>query len=213
MATRGELTSYVLERLGVSSNRTTFSEQVKGQLFREYVRAVREFELKKDVALLALSADDPFVDVPDDFLKALTLRIGTVVLRETTDRELAQAQASRTGALAADSGLDTFTFMDPDRFYLDPAPTADADQGATLFYVVRPPAWDDDSDSPDWLPEDYHDYLAELVVSRLALNQEEFATHSVAAQANADRLRASLLDEMDLRRGRRSQHVRRRHYG
>lgn len=214
MATRGELTTYVLERLGVSSRRTAFLTQIQGQLFREYVRQVRMHELLKDNADLVLVAGDPYVDLPDDFLKVLTVRISGVTLREVTFPELAQQRGLRVATDSSQTGTYRYVFMDPDRLYLDDAPSESSSSGTgEVFYVARPPAWSSDDDSPDALPAEFHDLLAERTIYRMAQNQEEFATHAAMALQTVGMLEAELSEELTERTGQGNNRVFRLHYG
>ncbi len=213
MATRGELTSYVLERLGVSSGRTDFVTQVKAQLYREYVALSRELELSRDVSNLVFVADDHFVDLPDDWLKTRTLRVGTTILREVTMEVLSTSLGAQALVVGDVGRISTYVFMPPSRIYLDWAPEANDAAGAELFYVVKPALWTTDSDTPDFLPEEYQDLLAESVIYRMGMNQEEFATHSAGALQAMGLVRGRLEEEMKLRTGDGATRITRRVYG
>lgn len=214
MATRGELTSYVLERLGVSSGRSTFVSKVQSQLFREYVAAARELELSRDVADLVFVANDPFVDLPDDWLKTRTIRLSgsATPLREVTMEVLAGIRGNADVNSVVGAPISRYIFMPPSRIYLESAPEANDAAGAELFYVVKPAVWDDDADTPDFMPEEYHDYLAEMVVYRMAQDQEDMGMAQGALSA-AGQIRQRLILEMKLRTGDPSHHITRRHYG
>lgn len=211
--TRGELVTYVLERLGVSSSRTSFVTQVRSHLYREYRRYVRVLELQKDVANLSLVAADPFVDLPDDFLKILRLRIGTRTLSALTWDDLVVSRAAMDGVELAGAVPWRYVFMDPDRIYLDPAPTESDVDGVELFYVPAPAAWTIDDDVPTLIPEEYQHILGEATIGFFAQNQEEFATHAAMARAEEARLRAELETELVDRAGEQPGRIRRRHYG
>lgn len=215
MATRDELTTYVLERLGVGSSRAPFVSIVEGTLEREYHRVVRRFRLSHDEADLALTADDHYVELPDDFMAVRTLRIGTRTLREVSMDDLSRAAGVRelSDAGSEVSGPRNFVFMGDDRIYVDPAPAEDDDTGAKLFYVPRPPAWTTGSDTPSLLPSEYHDLIAERTIWRMALNQEEFATHASAAAGIVAALEQELEYELTIRNGDPEARVIRRVYG
>ncbi len=215
MATRGELTSYVLERLGVSSSRTAFVGQVQSQLFRRYVAACGRFEFSRDVASLVLVADDPFVDLPDDWLKTRTIRLtaGAAPLVEVTMETLAGIRGNAAANSATGLPIARYVFMPPSRIYLEHAPTEGDSSGAEIVYVVKPEAWDDDADTPSLMPEEFHDLLAEETIYRMAMNQEEFATHAQGALQAASLLSAEIQTYLSTRSGDGSNHITRRHYG
>lgn len=213
MATRDELVTYVFSRLGVSSSRDSFQALVEGHLERHYHRAVRNFMLNMDDADLALVQDDPYVDLPDDFMRARTVRVGTRTLRQITQESLADRAAAREEASASTATPGVYVFMAPNRLYIDPVPTETDNAGGKLFYVARPAAWTSGDDTPDCLPTEYHDLLAEETIYRMAQDQEEFSTHAAAAAATAARLRAELSLEIKLRDGDGSHRVFRAHYG
>lgn len=215
MATRGELTSYVLERLGVSSSRTAFADGVRAQLYRRYVALAGRFEFSIDVANLAFVADDPFVDLPDDWLKTRTIRRTDALspLLEVTMETLAGQRG-----ITATSGSDgqspsRYVFMPPSRIYLDVVPSTSNAAGAEIVYVVKPTAWTTDTDTPSLMPEEYHDLLAEETIVRYAMNQEEFAGHAQGALQAAGILTGELQAYLKMRSGDGSNHIQRRHYG
>lgn len=213
--TRDELTSFVLGRLGVSSDRDAFVAIVEPALEREYHRVIRRFMLSHDEADLALTAGDHYVDLPDDFMRVRTLRIGANTLREVSMDDLSRAAGARdlSGSENNASGPRTFVFMGDDRIYVDPAPAEDDDTGCKLFYVNRPTAWSSGDDTPSLLPSEYHDLIGERVIWRMAMNQEEFATHAAAALANAVGIEEELLYELTVRNGDPQDRVIRKVYG
>lgn len=216
MANRGELTSYVLHRLGVSSSRTAFADGVRAQLYRRYLAACARFELGRDIGTLVFVADDPFVDLPDDWLKTRTIRLssGAGMLREITEEVMAAARGTAASTTAtASAGPTRYTFMPPARILLDVAPTENDSDGAEIVYVVKPTVWTTDADAPDLLPEQFHDLLAEETIVRFAADQEEFATHAAAAQQNAAVVTAELQEYLNERTGDSSAHITRMVYG
>lgn len=206
------MTTYVLERLGVTSSRTAFVTQIEGHLFRQYRVLCRALELRKDVADLITTADDPFVDIPDDFLKARSVSIGATTLTPITFEDLMRRKALRADDDASTGPL-RYAYMDPDRFYLDPVPTESSVTAGLLFYVAGPDPWTESTDEPEWLPLEYHDLIPEMAIIRMGMNQEEFSTHVPGAQAVVAQLRAELEVELAERPGDGSSRIRRTHYG
>ena len=213
MATRGELTTYVLERLGVSSSRTAFKTQIQNELYRRYVANVRKYNLSILRADLTLTAAVYTVPLPTDWLKTRTIRVASVNLREITFELLSEIRAAANASSAAGGVISRFALYPPSSIYLDVAPDTTSATGGEIFYVNKPAAWTVDADTPAFIPDDFHDLLAEEVIYRMAMNQEEFGTHAAAALQAVGLLSQELALEMKIRSGDHSNRISRAHYG
>lgn len=176
----------ILLRLGVSSADTQMTTYVHTLLNTEYLRLAAEENLLEKSGTLTTVANNSIVDLPDDWQRTIQILEDGVALRPVTALEFADISAA--------GGPRRVYFPEsPERIRLAPAPTESNPQGLTILYVARPPALDSDSDVPSALPVEYHDLLAELVLMRAFLAEED-AGFAQAAQVNAqgllDRLRA-----------------------
>lgn len=186
--TRAELTEAVRLRLGVSSSDARMTAYINSQLNTEYLRLAAEEGLLEKTASLALVAGNNVVDLPNDWQRTLQITQGGIPLRPVTALEYADINA-------LGSPRRVYFPQSPERVLIAPTPTTSEAQGLTIIYVARPPALDEDSDTPSALPTEYHDILVELVLIRAFLAEED-PTLSQAAQLNAqgliDRLRAHM---------------------
>lgn len=186
--TRAELTEAVRLRLGVSSSDARMTAYINSQLNTEYLRLAAEEGLLEKTASLTVVAGNNAVDLPDDWQRTLQITQGGIPLRPVTALEYADINA-------LGSPRRVYFPQSPERILVAPVPTTSEAQGLTIIYVARPPALDEDSDTPSALPTEYHDILVELVLIRAFLAEED-PTLSQAAQLNAqgliDRLRAHM---------------------
>ena len=182
--TRDDLTSLVLDRLSVSSSETDKVALVHLLLNQEYVRLVAEEKLAIERADLIYTADDPLVDLPDDFSQIVKITVGGAPIRPISREDLAQYEGS-----VFDSEIAAYTFEAPNRIRLPWAPEADDAAGAVLTYVPRPTLLATGSDEPSVIPYEYHDILAERVIVRMGAAEEEPFLANSAQQLADDILR------------------------
>jgi hypothetical protein len=214
VSTRGELTTMVLQRLGVSSARTGFVTQVQNHMNRIYVREVVDLGLNMAESELVFTADDATVNLPADWRRTETLRLGARTFIETTDsvlQELDAAGALSGYAAASDTSPARVAYFPPRRIRMTPPPTADS-IGGTLIYHAAPALMSTDDDEPDAIPEEFQDLIAELVIHRMAMNQED-PTMAQDAYAAAGLAKQMLQDQIARGMGSSSGRVRRAVYG
>lgn len=209
--TRAELTTYVLARLGVGSERAAFATQVVGHLNRAYVREVTALGLNMDESTLVFTADDPVVSLPADWRRTETLRVGSRILIEKTPAEHLQMEAGHAGGATIADGPSYVVLYPPARYRIVPPPSTSATEGV-LIYHAAPALLTSDSSVPTAIPEEYHDLLGELAIARMASNQED-PQLSQEALANAALIRSMLLEERAQGAGTSANRVRRKVYG
>lgn len=175
----------VLLRLGVSAGDTQMTNYIHSLLNTEYLRLCAEESLLEKTAALALVAGNNVVDMPNDWQRTIQITEDGIPLRPVTALEYSDIKA-------AGGPRRVYFPQSPERILVAPAPSTSDPQGLEIIYVARPPVLDDDSDVPSALPLEFHDLLAELVLIRAYLAEED-ATFAQAAQVNAqgllDRLR------------------------
>lgn len=212
--TRGELVTFVLERLGVSSSRTAFVTQIQGLLNRIYVREVISLGLNLDESELVFTADDPIVNLPADWRRTETLRVAGRVFVEKTpaDLMLYEAAAAVSGTVApTETSLGFVTYYPPRRLRMSPVLDANTTTG-TLIYHAAPALMDDDNDEPDVLNAEHHDLLGELAVYRMAESQED-PTLSQGALLAANLIRDDIREASARAMGSSTNRIRRGVYG
>jgi hypothetical protein len=196
--TLGDLRTYVLDRLSVSSADTAKVAQIDHALNQEYRRLVAEEDLNVTTAAITLTAGVSTASLPADTAKILYLQHAGNVLRPVTWPQMAAYYAQTALGVSADvTGPAYYTVKGPTSLYLWPQPDATAAATTvTIWYVARPTLMTDPAaHSPDALPAEWHDLLAEMAVSRVAMNEEAFDLAdraSQAAQAMRERMRGAV---------------------
>lgn len=196
--TRDEIAIYVRERLSIAGSDTAATTQIRTLINNEYQGLVAYHQLKVDRAELAITEDDPLVDLPDDWLETIRIRFGSYVLELITRQELFRREADRV-ATTVESGPRAYCFEPPSRIRVEPPPASDDDDGLVIDYVVQP-ATLGSSDEPEWVPKPYHDVIAEKVIVAMAMSEEELGI-SQAAQARAMERERQLVSFLTRRQG------------
>lgn len=209
--TRDDLTTFVLERLGVGSSRTAFVNQIVGHLNRIYVREVVALGLNMDTSVLVFSADNPQVFLPADWRRTETLRIEGRDIIEKTYPDHMQLRATEASGVSLGEYPRYVVLLPPRSYLIVPTPTASETTGE-LVYHAAPSLMTTGADEPSVLDDEYHDLLGELCVARMAMNQED-PTISQDALAAAAIIREELRNQMVRAGGSSSTRVRRRVYG
>jgi hypothetical protein len=176
----------VLLRLGVSSSDTEMGTYIRTLLNAAYIRLAAEGRLYEKSGTLALVADSPVVDLPNDWQRTVQITEGGHALRPVTSLEYTEATVS--------AGIHRVYFPEsPERILIAPVPDTSDPDGLRILYVARPVELTTDSSVPSALPVEFHDLLAELVIMRAFLAEEDVAlaqTAQMNAQGLIDRLRS-----------------------
>ena len=203
--TYAELRTYVLDRLSIDSSDSAKVTQINSLLNTEYRRIVGEERLNVTKASLALVANSPLVDLPNDWVETLSIKRGDTVLIPASFEKFSELEAQGT---SSGYGSPTFYFQEsPDRLRVFPTPTAFDLDLIDIYYVARPAAMSSDSDTPECIPVEYHDMLGELVINRIAMSEEAFDLAQSAKQI-ADELRGRMLGQMKRRQGPSTRRIR-----
>lgn len=191
--TRGELANMVLLRLGVSSGDTEMGEYVRTLLNAEYIRLAAEERLYEKAGTLSLVAGSPVVDLPNDWQRTIQITEGGHALRPVTALEYTEATVS--------PGAHRVYFPEsPERILIAPEPGTSDPDGLRILYVARPTELTTDASVPTALPVEFHDLLAELVIMRAFLAEED-VTLAQTAQMNAQGLLDRLRSHRNLQAG------------
>lgn len=213
---RSELETMVLERLGVDSSRTAFVTQIDGHLDREYVMLVTELNLNRSTADLDVTAANPVVPLPTDFLKAISVRgLGSSVAAaglipvDPTKMVRLQAQEDASGITG---NAVYYSIEGLDRMEVFPTPTTTAADVIRMNYVARPALLTTAGTAPSKIPAEFHGYLAEKAIYHMAQNQEDPGMSQQAA-ANAAAIKQLLRETIAAAPGESSTRIRRAVYG
>lgn len=175
-----QLRTHVAQRLGISLNDSDAVGQINVLLNQEHARLVEKYALVVSVGTLTLTASDPVVSVPASWLRTLTIYEGSNIWREASWQEYTDAVAAGASSIYPDEdGLRAYV-MSGDELRVYPEP--DSSGSATMYYVPAPTAMSSDGDTPTGIPDHFHDLLAELVVEKMAVTEEE---HEIANAARA----------------------------
>jgi hypothetical protein len=201
--TRDQIISDAFLRLSLPGNdapRVAFAVRILNQL---YTRVCRDHRLIMEFADLPVTAGEPLVDLPDDFLALETVREGPGVVHPITLREF----------LAGDAGFGArgYVFWPPKQLRVVPTPSSDDNAALRIYYVAAPAPLEVGTDEPESLPADYHELLVELLVHRLAL-AEEAPDLAMTAMQTATELQASLRFTLTNRAGASTDRIRRKVY-
>ncbi len=207
--TLDELRNYVRDRLSIAASDSTKQTQIDLVINTEYRRICAEMQLNIERATLATVADSQLVDLPDDWQETITMRFGGNVLQPVNIQRFAELDATTEDW---PDGPSFYYQESPERVRVWPTPSATDIDAIVLWYVARPDAIAGGSEIPSVLPLEYHDLLAEMAVSRVAQNEEQFDI-AQAAQATVAELRARLDGQMNRRQGAGNERVVLRHYG
>lgn len=189
--------TYVLDRLGISSAETNRVTQIQNQIERERVRLIAEEELLVNETTLTFTLGNAEVSLPADVLEIITLyQHPNDVWRPATEQEIADI-ASGTGPTDPAQGI--YIFEPPNTIRLPFAPT-DTPVTTTIRYSAIPAALTDIT-APTELPAHLHDLIAERVIYRIALSEEDQAL-AAGALGVVQELTASLHRFVARRAGR-----------
>lgn len=157
----------VFDLVGAVSPPWPLQVRVRRLLNSAYMQVVADYGLIQKSADLAFTAGDPFVDLPADFLKAMSVRAGGRVLRMVSDAEWAAYEAGDVQWGASTDGPSVWVLANPSQIMVWPAPSESTSTGGVLRYVAEATEMASDSDEPSVLPETWHDLLAWIVISQV----------------------------------------------
>jgi hypothetical protein len=194
--TLGDLRTYVLDRLSISSADTAKVTQITTVLNQEFLRLVMEEDFNVATASIGFTAASQDASLPATWAKILDIRAAGVVMQPVTWQRMAAYEAATAlGVNASDLGPSFYAVKPPLSLRIWPAPATTDAAGATIFYVARPALLAAAGDIPSALPAEWHDLLGEMAASRIALNEEAFELAdrcSQAAQAMRERLHGAV---------------------
>ena len=169
---RGDATNYVLDRLQIPSAEVAKVTQVQNVIQQEVYRVNAEWNLTLASTTVTIAATTGLVTLPADLQKLVTLTQTTVTVDVVDEMTFASTQTAITaGTFTAVTNPPTIAaFRSPLTLATLPVPTANV--SATLVYVQRPAAMASDATVIP-LPLEYHDYLAESAVWRMAMTEGE----------------------------------------
>lgn len=179
----GDLRTYVLDRLSISSADTAKVTQITTAINQEYLRLVAEEELNVNFSNIAFTAGTATAALPAAWMRVLYITAGTTTLQPITWQEMAEKQMQTAAGVTAADGPAFYTVMGPSTLYLYPTPTTTSATGALIYYVVRPALLGAPTDTPTSVPDEWHDLLGEMAASRVAMNEEAFDLADRASQA------------------------------
>lgn len=198
--TRGDMITYVLDRTSIAAdadiaNRTAI---IRAQLAEVHAQTVIELGLNQRRGDLATIASDATIDLPPDWARTRSIRLGDQTLTEISWRELADRQAVTSPSFAP----RVYTMDGPTRIQVWPRPTATVFEAGTIWYDAYPAPMTLDADEPDAIPVGFHRLLPERVIEQVWMSEEEPGLAQVA-RAFADNLEARLRTHVNRRSGQR----------
>jgi hypothetical protein len=187
---RGDATTYVLDRLQIPSAEAAKVTQVQNVIQQEVYRTNAEWNLTMASTTVTIAATTGLVTLPSDLQKLVALTQTTVTVDVVDEMTFASTQAAITaGTFTAVTNPPTIAvYRPPSTLATLPVPTANV--SATLVYVQRPAAMTSDATAIP-LPLEYHDYVAESAVWRMALTEGEIFIARFSSEVMQD-LRARL---------------------
>lgn len=207
--TLDELRNYVRDRLSIAASDSTKQTQIDTVLNQEYRRLCAEERLNMERTTVGLIENSQLADLPNDWVETVAIRFGKVVLQPVNFQKFAELDA--TSETSASTGPTVYFQESPERIRLWPTPTETNSTALILWYVARPDAMENGTDTPASLPVEYHDLLAELAVARIAQNEEAFDLAN-AALGTANDLRTRMQGQMRRRQGTGANRVLLTHY-
>ena len=210
--TLNELRDYVRDRLSIAASDSTKQTQIDLVLNTEYRRLCAEERLNIERTTMGVVADSQLADLPNDWQETIAIRHGAVVLQPVGLQRFAELDAATENGTETTDGPSVYYQESPERVRIWPTPVETNSTALTIWYVARPNAMSSGSDTPSALPVEYHDLLAELAVSRIALNEEAFDL-STSALNIANELRGRMQGQMRKRQGAGNERVVLHHYG
>lgn len=169
-----DLQTYVLDRLSILANDTSKVTQVKSQLNVEMYRLHERGELILTTANVSVTGGTNTGTLPTDLMRIKSLLNGTAPLQPITEQVALFEQAFLAAGGVVNSPPQpinyVFRFGSPPTIRVFPTPTTTTT--LNLVYVQQPTAMVNNADLPGALPLAYHDFLAELVVERIAMSEE-----------------------------------------
>lgn len=172
--TRDEMVTYVLDRALISSEDTARVTQITLMLRQAHKRVVAENALVQRSTDLMLTADDPTVSLPSDWVRIRSLRLGTVVLRELSWQQFASLSGSYSQQVA-------YVMDGPDQVWVYPTPTTTSSD-LELKYDAYPTDMTTGASTPEGLPDGYHEILPEMVLARVYMAEEELGLAAASKQ-------------------------------
>lgn len=173
--TRDDLDLYVRSRFGISSTETDRVTRIVQQINIEYARLVVSEQLAVTTAALASAAGVATISLPADIGEILTIRGTPASTGESVDVwiPVTRQELARLSSLGSAPEQFAYAFEPPSTIRLPWAPTTTDSTFATLEYVRQPALLSSGAAIPSDIPTQYHDLLAELVVHRIALDEED----------------------------------------
>lgn len=210
--TLDELRNYVRDRLSIAASDSTKQTQIDNILNTEYRRLCAEERLNIERTTMGLVADSQLADLPNDWQETIAIRFGANVLQPINLQRFAELDAASENGTETSDGPSMYYQESPERIRVWPTPTETNSTALTIWYVARPTAMSSGSDTPSAIPVEYHDLLAEMAVTRIALNEEAFDLANSALSIVSE-LRGRMQGQMRKRQGAGNERVVLRHYG
>lgn len=162
-------------RFGISSSETDRVTRIVQQINIEYARLVATEQLAMATATLGVTAGVATITLPADLIEIVTIRgfpgsVGeaTLVWVPVSRQELARISSFGTSP----SQVAVYAFEPPLTIRLPWAPVTTDSTFATIEYVRSPALLSSGAAIPSDIPTQYHDLIAELVIHRIALDEE-----------------------------------------
>lgn len=166
--------TFVRERLIISSQETATETQIDLYVNAERDRLNAYFRLLRATSTLNFVADTETVTIPSDVVEILAIKRGTVLMQPVNPQQVAGYQAAVSDVSGALGGPVVYERLGASAtIRVFPTPSTTATAAATIHYVQRPALLTAVGDTPSELPREFHDLIAELVVYRFYLAEED----------------------------------------
>lgn len=189
--------TYILSRLTIPAGDTAATTQATLNLNLALSDLCVEEELKVDTAAVTLTPGTNTANLPADFARPLAISCGAARLLPITWEKWTDLQAATAAGIGPPFQQPTFGLYyvilpgtSPLKLGLWPTPDSST-PSPSLTYVQYPTDLSGATDTPSWLPAQFHILAAEMAISRMAINEEAWL-HYVWPQGDIQGMRQQL---------------------